>query len=185
MIYIYIYIYRIFGVTFLYGFLLFVSFHSMFSMFRDIFYKSSIESQQMSLIVEWNNLQRKKSYRNVTPNILYIYHPMLPWRVIINSLRHRQNGHHFVDDIFTYIFVNENVWFSIKISPMFVPKGPINYIPALFQVMAWRLPGGKPLSEPMMVILLTHVWVIRPQWVYSSYVQLELGMALRSIITRA
>ena len=27
------------------------------------------------------------------------------------------------------------------------PKGPINYIPTLFQVMAWRWPGDKPLSE--------------------------------------
>ena len=31
--------------------------------------------------------------------------------------------------------------------------------------MAWRRPGGKPLSEPMMVRLLTHICVTRPQWV--------------------
>ena len=31
--------------------------------------------------------------------------------------------------------------------------------------MAWRRPGDKPLSEPMMVWLLTHIWVDRPQWV--------------------
>ena len=31
--------------------------------------------------------------------------------------------------------------------------------------MAWRLPGDKPLSEPMMVSLLTHICIIRPQWV--------------------
>ena len=30
----------------------------------------------------------------------------------------------------------------------FVPKGPINNIPALVQIMAWRRPGDKPLSEP-------------------------------------
>ena len=47
----------------------------------------------------------------------------------------------------------------------FVPKGPINNIPALVQIMAWRRPGAKPLSEPMMVRLLTHIWVTRPQWV--------------------
>ena len=46
---------------------------------------------------------------------------------------------------------NENIWISIKISPKFVPKGPINNIPALVQIMAWRRPGDKPLSEPMMV----------------------------------
>ena len=31
--------------------------------------------------------------------------------------------------------------------------------------MAWRRPGDKPLSKPMMVSLLTHIWVARPQWV--------------------
>ena len=31
--------------------------------------------------------------------------------------------------------------------------------------MAWRWPGDKPLSEPMMVNLLTHICVTRPQWV--------------------
>ena len=44
-----------------------------------------------------------------------------------------------------------------KISPKFVPKGPINDNPALFQIMAWRRSGDKPLSEPMMVSLLTHM----------------------------
>ena len=47
----------------------------------------------------------------------------------------------------------------------FVPKGPINNIPALVQKMAWRRPGNKPLSEPMMVNLLMHICVTRPQWV--------------------
>ena len=31
--------------------------------------------------------------------------------------------------------------------------------------MDWRRPGDKPLSEPMMVSLLTHICVTRPQWV--------------------
>ena len=31
--------------------------------------------------------------------------------------------------------------------------------------MAWRRPGDKPLSEPMMVSLLTHICVTRHQWV--------------------
>ena len=47
----------------------------------------------------------------------------------------------------------------------FVPKGPINNIPALVQIMAWRRSGDKPLSEPMMASLLTHICVTRPQWV--------------------
>ena len=84
---------------------------------------------------------------------------------IVNTLRPRQNGRLFADDIFKRIFLNENVWIPIKISLKFVPKGLINYIPALFQIMAWRRPGDKPLSETMMVWLLTHMCVTRPQWV--------------------
>ena len=60
-------------------------------------------------------------------------------------------------------FMNENVRISIKISLMFVPKVPINNIAALVQIMAWRRSDDKLLSEPMMVSLLTHICVTRPQ----------------------
>ena len=60
---------------------------------------------------------------------------------LVNTLRPRQNGRHFADDTFKRIFLNENVRISIKISLKFVPKGPINNIPALVQMMAWRRPG--------------------------------------------
>ena len=80
----------------------------------------------------------------------------------INTLRPRQHGRHFADDTFKRIFLNENVIISIKISLKFVPKGPINNIPVLVQIMAWR-PGDKPVSEPMMVSLPTHICVTRPQ----------------------
>ena len=43
-----------------------------------------------------------------------------------------------------------------------VPKSPINNIPALVWIMAWRRPGDKPLTEPMMVSLPTHICVTRP-----------------------
>ena len=84
---------------------------------------------------------------------------------VFNPLRPRQNGRHFADDIFKSIFLNENVWIQTKISLKFVPKGPINNIPALVQIMAWRRPGDKPLSEPMMVGLPTRICVGRPQWI--------------------
>ena len=71
--------------------------------------------------------------------------------VVFNTLRPGQNTRNFPDDIFKCIFLNENVWLSIKISLKFGPKGPINNIPALVQIMAWRRPGDKPSSEPMMV----------------------------------
>ena len=84
---------------------------------------------------------------------------------VVNTLRPRQNGRHFADDTFKRIFLNENVIISIQISLKFVPKGPINNIPALVLIMAWHRLGDKPLSEAMMVSLLTHICVTRPQWV--------------------
>ena len=84
---------------------------------------------------------------------------------LLNTLRPRQDGPHFPDDSFKWIFLNENAWISIEVSLKFVPKGPINIIPELVQIMAWRRPGDKPLSEPMMVSLLTHICVTQPQWV--------------------
>ena len=68
----------------------------------------------------------------------------------VNTLKPRQNRHHFPDDIFKCIFYNENLWISIRISLKFVPKVPIDNKPALVQIMAWRQTGDKPLSEPMM-----------------------------------
>ena len=88
----------------------------------------------------------------------------------INTSRPRQNGRSFAVDTFKRIFLNENVRISIKISLKFVPKGPINNNPALVQIMAWRRSGDKPLSEPMMVSLLMHICVTRPQWVKAAVV---------------
>ena len=82
---------------------------------------------------------------------------------IVNTLRPRRNRRHFADDIFKCIFLDKNVLISIKISLKFIPKGPIDNIPTSVQIMAWRRPGDKPLSEPMMKISLTHVCVARPQ----------------------
>ena len=92
----------------------------------------------------------------------------------LNTLRPRQNGRHFTDAIFKCNFVNENVWIPIKISLKFVPESPINNIPALVQIMAWRRAGDKPLSEPMMISLPTHVCVTWPQWVNQWWLMVKL-----------
>ena len=98
--------------------------------------------------------------------------------VKLNTLRPRQNGRHFADDIFKCIFLNENASISTNISLKFVPKGRISNIPTLVQIMAWRRLGDKPLSEPMMVSLLTHICVTRPQWVNHSLIHARFpGMA--------
>ena len=51
--------------------------------------------------------------------------------IVFNSSPPGQNGCHFADDIFRCVFVNKKVRILIKISLKFVPKGPIDNIPAL------------------------------------------------------
>ena len=84
------------------------------------------------------------------------------------NMRPRQNGRCFADNIFKCIFLNKNIWISIKISLNFVPKGQIKNITALVQIMVWHRPGDKPLSEPIMVKLLMQICIIWPQWVNLS-----------------
>ena len=102
----------------------------------------------------------------------YDYHSifMYSFIVLLNTLRLRQTGRHFADAIFKCFFLNENVWIPIKISLKFVSKGPINNISALVQIMAWHRPG-QPLSEPMMVSLLTHICVT----IYISFGNITLN----------
>ena len=78
---------------------------------------------------------------------------------------------------FKCIFLNENVWISMKISLKFVPKGLINNIPALAQIVVWRRPGDKPLSEAMMVNLPTHICVSLPQW-FKPWIPLLIILSL-------
>ena len=85
------------------------------------------------------------------------------------TLKPRQNWYHFANDIFKCIFLNENAWISRKISLKFVPKGPVNNIPALVQIMAWPWPGNKPLSGPVMVGLLMHKCISWPQWAKQNF----------------
>ena len=91
--------------------------------------------------------------------------------LLINSLRPRLDKRPFADNIFKCIFLNENEWILHRISLKFVPKVRINNIPTLVQIMVWRQPGDKPLSEPMMVSLLRHICVTQPQWVNDNLLQ--------------
>ena len=58
------------------------------------------------------------------------------------------------DDIFNYVFLNENVRIPIQIWLKFVARSPIDNKPALVQVMAWRRTGDKPLPGPMMTMFI-------------------------------
>ena len=112
---------------------------------------------------------RVQSLKYIVPlSLLYMQHHTISKLFIkilnrINTLRPRRNFGHFAD-IVKCIFLNENAWISLKILLKFVHKVWINIL-ALVQIMAWRRPGDKLLSEPMMVNLLTHICVTQPQWV--------------------
>ena len=96
----------------------------------------------------------------------------------LSTLSPRQNCRIFSDDIFKCIFLNENVWIFLDIARKFVPKVPIDNTPALVQMMPWRWPGDKPLSALMMVGLLRHIYVTRPQWV--KYIDLRYQLLMTS-----
>ena len=92
-----------------------------------------------------------------------------------SSVRSRRNGQHFANVVFKRMFFNAFFFLiSIRISQSFVPKGPINNIPALVRIMAWRRLDDKPLSEPMVVSLQTLIWVNRPQWVYTRWCNMSV-----------
>ena len=124
-----------------------------------LFYGESTLAQVMA----WCHQASSHYLSRCWPRFMSAYSVTRPnW---FNTLRPRQNERHFADDILKCIFLNENVWIPIEISLKFVPKGPIDNIPALVKIMAWRRQGDKPLSEPMRIRLPTHICVTRPQWV--------------------
>ena len=120
---------------------------------------------------KWKLKQNKKFIYKTIATIKVSGINKLPEAAMPNILltcRGRENGPHFPDDIFKCIFLNENISVAITISLKSVPTGPIDNISALVQIMAWRRPDAKPLSEPMMVRLPTQICVTRPQWVKQS-----------------
>ena len=122
-----------------------------------------LKTKSMKIVMMNNNNKIKLySLRKISFH-LTAWHNGHQWT--FNTLRPRQNGRRFVDDTFKRIFLNDNARISLNILLKFVPKVRINNIPALVQIMAWRLPGDKPLSEAVMVRLSTHMCVARPQWV--------------------
>ena len=79
-------------------------------------------------------------------------------------------GRDIMDAIFQTTFSNGFSWmkiyeFRLRFHWSLFLGVQFNNIPALVQIMAWRRPGDKPLFEPMLVFVPTHICVTRPQWV--------------------
>ena len=82
----------------------------------------------------------------------------------INTLRPREICRHFAYNIFKCFIEWKCMNFAWDFTEV-CSKVQINNIPALVQIMTWRWPGDKPLSEPVMVSLLVHICITGPQWV--------------------
>ena len=108
---------------------------------RFIFRIQEFERVRSSL--RWASIQSpwRHCHDGMTPSLACL---------LFNSSPPGQNGRHFPGDILSCIFINEKFCILIKISLKFVPKAPIDNIPALIQIMAWCRSGDKPLSESML-----------------------------------
>ena len=65
----------------------------------------------------------------------------------------------FTDSILKCIFLNENIWISIKIFKNIVPFGPIVNKSALFQIIIWCQTGDKPLVKSMITYFFNPISV--------------------------
>ena len=97
--------------------------------------------------------------------------PSIPSQWYVSSARLTSGlthwGRNKMVNIFKCIFFNENVWlFNWNFTEVCSWGSDIS---ALVQIMAWRWPGNKRLSKPMMVSLLMHICHLRPQWVKMWY----------------
>ena len=100
----------------------------------------------ITALCQRNCIQKKKNTTNLFHEVLDVFEFEVWFNSSILQSRYQmsccngprfnssllgQNGCHFTDDIFRFIFVNEKFCTSIKISLNFVPMGPINNKPAL------------------------------------------------------
>ena len=52
--------------------------------------------------------------------------------------------------------------FLLRFHWSLLPMGSVKYVSALVQIMTWHRPCNRPLTEPMMVIFLTHMCITWP-----------------------
>ena len=90
----------------------------------------------------------------------------------INTLRSRQNGRNFPDDIFKCNTSDENVLISLENSLKFLrilPTVRIYNVLALAQIIYCHWPGDKQLSEPIMDSLLTSLGLNKSIFLFSPH----------------
>ena len=114
-------------------------------------YYPSTDEETLKNMVKWatwiNKVLISQPQQHKAVSMLVVYHIEAETKWPTFRWRHIQM--HFL--------FNENIWISINTSPNFVPKEQINN-------MFCFLVDVKPLFQPMIVSLLTHICATRPQW---------------------
>ena len=86
----------------------------------------SLRNKHPQTFLKRKNIFKENVFENMICGPFFSY-----LDICVNTLRLRQNAHHFADDIFRCIFVNEMFCILINISLKFVSNGPINNNPVL------------------------------------------------------
>ena len=92
-----------------------------------------------------------------------------------NTLRHWDK----MDTISQMTFSNAFSWkkmfeYRLKFQWSLFLRVQLTISQALVQIMAWRRPGDKPLSEPMMARLPMHICFTRPQWIKPFTIKIQI-----------
>ena len=101
----------------------------------------------------------------------------------LNTLRPRQNGRNFADDIFKFTSWMKMYWFRL-IFPEVCSQWSIQQYSSIGSDNGLA-PTRRPLSKPMMIILLTHICITWPQWVQrkSMYMYFNLSFTESCYLT--
>ena len=112
------------------------------------------------LMFKFNRCSISHSYNSRTKPCRGVHRYLRPWYIEAETRWPKFYRRHFWN-----AFFNENVCISFNISLKYVSNDPWNDISSLFWIMAWRWPGNMPLSEPLVISLMMHICVTRPQWI--------------------
>ena len=115
---------------------------------------------------KWRHFRFSEGPKSIDPTMTKLTSPHLNkwgqmnafWVVVYLSHWDRDN----LTTISQTIFSNAFCWMIIQISLKFIPKGPIDNMPALIQILAWRRMATSHYLNQWWPSLLTHVCVTRP-----------------------
>ena len=87
------------------------------------------------------------------------------WSFLVNSSPSGENGPLFADDMFKRIFFNVNIWISNKISLEYIPRGLIDNMSVLVQIMAWPVQVPSHYLNQCWPSSPMHICSTRGRWV--------------------